>query len=102
MGDTPGCVHLSKRFRGGEHPRGILDDSKRECEFGWAQIIRFTQDDNISRIRFSNNLLGVGIFSELLAVQCGMDGRVCARFPMLVPGHPNSENDSCRLLPGQS
>jgi len=86
----------------GQHPRGILDDVKRECDVGWAQIFRFTQDDTFSRIRFSNNLLGLVIFNGPRAVQRGMVDWVCARLPRLVLGRPRVGNDLCRHLPGRS
>ncbi len=83
----------------GQPPKGILDNVKREGDVGWAQIFRFTQDDNFSRKRFSNNLLGLVTLSELPAVQRGMGGLVCARLPILVAGHPSFGNDLCQLPP---
>ena len=45
LGTQIPCVHLPTPFYL-HPPRGILDDFKGRCEFGWAQIFRFTQDDN--------------------------------------------------------
>jgi hypothetical protein len=74
VGDIRGMRSPANPFYG-QPPKGILDDLKRECDVGWAQIFRFTQDDNFYASSHSHilpafgyafpiNLLGSGNFQR--------------------------------------